>query len=183
MVQAISGEREGESMRCTFTTLAREFYAPVFNFIARQAPNREDAADITQQVFVQAYRSFERFDQEKDFAPWIYTIARRCVADFYRRRRATVTQLEDSLRDPLPDPHEQAARREGADRLWDLARGLKTRFFQVLLLHYKEGFSLEETAQVMGITTTHAKVLVFRARNALKKRLTASEINIGGMLS
>ncbi len=181
MVQAISGERENESLRRAFTALAREFYEPVYYFIAKQTPGPEDAADITQQVFIKAFKSFERYDPERDFAPWIFTIARRCVADFYRRRKTAVEQLEDTFRDPEPDPHEQTARREGADRLWDLASGLKPKFFQVLLLHYKENFNLEETAQVMGITVTHAKVLLFRARNALKKRLSATDLT-GGLL-
>ena len=182
MAQSLSEERERQDARHGFTLLARDYYAPVYRFIARQAPNAADAADVTQETFIRAYRSFSRYDPEKPFAPWIYTIARRCVADFYRKRGGNEAVLHDSVEDPQPDPRETADRKDGADSIWEVAAALKPKLHQVLLLHYKENFPLPETARIMGITHTHAKVLLFRARGALKQRLESNPLN-GGHLS
>jgi RNA polymerase sigma-70 factor (ECF subfamily) len=180
MVQSIPQEFEENESARSFSDLTGEYYEPVFGFIARQSPNQADAADITQQAFIRAFKNFARYDPSRDFAPWIYTIARRCVADFYRQRRQTMVGLDESLTDPAPGPSEVTAQREGADNLWELARGLKVKHYQVLLLHYKENFSLRETAEIMGVTLTHAKVLLFRARSAMKKRIESTQA-IGGI--
>ena len=83
--------------------------------------------------------------------------------------------LDESVADTAPDPGEVADREDGKDNLWLLARGLKPKYNQILLLHYKEAFSLKEAAGIMGITGTHAKVLLFRARAALKKRIESTQ--------
>ena len=181
MVQAAPKDFENTESTSSFSDLAGKYYEPVFNFIARQSPNQADAADITQQAFVRAFKGFHRYDPKRDFAPWIYTIARRCVADFYRQRRQEMIEVDDTLKDPEPIPSETADQRDKADNLWDLARGLKVKHYQILLLHYKENFSLRETAEIMGVTLTHAKVLLFRARSALKQRIESTQA-IGGIV-
>ena len=182
MVQAIPQTVVGaESRRQRFSALAREHYQPVYCFIARQVSNKADVADITQQIFVKGFRSFERFDLDRAFAPWIFTIARRCLVDFFRSNRPQNEQIHDSFIDPGSNPREETIKKDGANQLWELASRLKPQQHQVLLLHYKENFTMQETARVMGITKTHAKVLVFRARTALKKRIQNSPNVAGGM--
>jgi RNA polymerase sigma-70 factor (ECF subfamily) len=179
MVQTIPKEFEKKETTSSFSALAGKYYEPVYNFIARQSPNQADAADITQTAFIKAFKSFHRYDARRDFAPWIYTIARRCVADFYRQRRQEVLAVDETLADPDPGPREKADQKDKADNVWELARGLKVKHYQILLLHYKENFSLRETADIMGVTLTHAKVLIFRARSALKQRIESTQA-IGG---
>jgi RNA polymerase sigma-70 factor (ECF subfamily) len=180
MVQMIP--KEFEKIETTnFSDLAGKYYEPVYFFISRQSPNQADAADITQLTFIKAFKSFHRYDGSRDFAPWIYTIARRCVADFYRQRKQAAVAVEETLVDPQPGPRETADQKDKADNIWDLARGLKVKQYQILLLHYKENFSLRETAEIMGMTLTHAKVLIFRARAALKQRIESTQA-IGGSI-
>ncbi|MEX0323843.1 MAG: RNA polymerase sigma factor [Puniceicoccaceae bacterium] len=179
MVQVFPNEIERGEEWHRFQALAKEYYEPVYAFLARQTPNQADAADVTQHAFIRAYKSFGRFDSQRDFAPWIYSIARRSLVDFYRKRRHTVEALEETIEDPSLNPGESVEQQEGQDNLWLLAKELKPKFNQVLLLHYKENFSLKETAEIMGVTLTHAKVLLFRARNALKKKIEATQL-VGG---
>ncbi|NDV61421.1 sigma-70 family RNA polymerase sigma factor [Puniceicoccales bacterium CK1056] len=159
-----------------FSSLARQFYEPVYRFILRQAPTAEDAADLTQETFIRAQKNFGRFDPEREFAPWLFTIARRTVADFYRQRRQLHELLEDGHADPAPDPRECLDVEESVEQLWSQARKLKPKYHQVLLLHYKENLSLKQTAVAMGLTTVHVKVLLFRARSALKRHLPANTL-------
>ena len=177
--QILAGEQEREAPALPFPLLAEPYYGPVYHFLLGQVARREDAADLTQEVFLKALKAFHRFDPQREFAPWIFTIARRCVADFYRQRGRPQDTLDEALADPSPDPHESAARSEGAEAIWEQASRLKPNQHQVLLLHYKESFSLEETARIMGISQTYAKVLLFRARSALKGRLSAHPPTIG----
>lgn len=180
MTTSATTESAADAPGQSYARLAREFYDPVYYFIARQLNSREDAADLTQQVFLRGFQSFDRFDPSREFAPWIYTIARRVLADHFRSRKQTAEPVTDTIADPDPDPGSVADQQDAADRIWDLAAGLKHTQHQVLLLHYKENFTLRETAKIMGISLTHAKVLLFRARKALKQRLETNPIE-GGM--
>ncbi|MEX0332551.1 MAG: RNA polymerase sigma factor [Puniceicoccaceae bacterium] len=180
MVQPTHQESENNVALAGFSELTKAYYEQVYHFIAKQSPNQADAADITQQTFVRAFKSFHKFDSQREFAPWIYTIARRSVADFYRQRKQTTVDLDESLADPEPGPREQTVAADNKENLWELARGLKVKYYQVLLLHYKENFDLRETASIMGVSLTHAKVLLFRARAALKKRIESTQA-IGGL--
>jgi RNA polymerase sigma-70 factor (ECF subfamily) len=181
MIQSIreSGEEE---MTVRFSSLARDYYDPVYRFIRRQAPSPQEAADITQDTFVRAQKSFPKFDPSRGFAPWIFTIARRQIADYYRQRQRQHEPLEIEVEDSSPNPHERAASEEQADQLWKLASGLKPKLHQVLLLHYQEEFPIHEIAEIMGLTRTHVKVLLFRARSALKTRLSTANAEGGASL-
>jgi RNA polymerase sigma-70 factor (ECF subfamily) len=173
MVQSIreSGAAGREAATIPFPTLARDYYDPVYRFILRQSPSKEDAADITQEVFLRAQKAFPNYDPRRAFAPWIFTLARRQLADFYRHRQQPHDSLEIEPEDPGDNPREQADLSEQAEHVWKLAASLKPKMHQVLLLHYEEAFSIEEIARIMGLTRTHVKVLLFRARSALKTRL------------
>jgi RNA polymerase sigma-70 factor (ECF subfamily) len=177
-----SGAGEEERITLSFSSLARDYYDPVYRFIRRQSPTAADAADITQDTFLRAQKAFPKYNPDRAFAPWIYTLARRQLADFYRRRGPQEAALEVEVEDPADNPREEAASTEQAEHIWKLAAGLKPRLHQVLLLHYEEGFSVEETAGIMRLTRTHVKVLLFRARSALKSRLSQTPVQ-GGHLS
>jgi len=172
--QTMQRQADLQSDKERFTRLAREFYEPVYFFIARQIANQADAADVTQQVFLRGFQSFSRFDQTREFAPWIYTIARRCIADFFRSSKGHHEPICEHLEDSQISPLEAAGKNDNANHIWEMASGLKPQMHQILLLHYKENFSLRESSRIMGITHTHAKVLLFRARAAMKKRLQTS---------
>jgi len=169
-----SGSVVGES---GFAALARQHYDGVYRFLLNQAPDPQDAADLTQETFLRALKGFKRFDPNREFAPWIFKIARHVVADFYRSRREGTSLENVGFEDPQPGPREQTDSTEARVRIWQLARSLKPKHHQVLLLFYKENLSIEETARAMGITGVHVKVLLHRARSLLKA-LLADEPNL-----
>lgn len=183
MAQIMSTAKDtGDQESISFSPLAREYYEPVYRFLARQVSIKADAADLTQEVFLKAHKSFHRFDRNREFAPWIFTIARRCVADYYRQRKHTTEVIEEQISDSAPNPRESALEEEGSAVVWDLASRLKPKQNQVLLLHYKEHFSIAETAEIMGISQTHVKVLLFRARAALKRLLPEPSLSGGKII-
>jgi RNA polymerase sigma-70 factor (ECF subfamily) len=153
-----------------FEELVERFEARIYNFLARHVGQAQDAQDLTQETFVRAWRAIHRFDPTRDFATWIFVIARRTAANHFRARR-----FHDELPDELPSGNSgPSAAAESADEssaLWKAARQLKPRHYGALSLRYAEGFSVAETARVMGLTVIHTKVILHRARNELAKRL------------
>ena len=73
--------------RPSFEQLVSEHEERIFNFILQFLRHRQDAEDLTQETFVKAYRSFDRYDPLLPFAPWLFTIARRTVASHFRSAR------------------------------------------------------------------------------------------------
>ena len=135
--------------------------------------NAHDAEDLTQDVFVKAYQNIHRFDTQRSFRPWIFTIARRTAATFWRKKRPTV-QIENDPPSHETDPRRKAESQDDCERIWKFAHTLKKRYFQVLWLRYREEFSMQEIAEAMEITNINTKVLLHRARSDLAKKLTSA---------
>src|SRR5579862_4892793 len=70
----------------TFGSLYRDYVGRVYRFIFSHVGNREDAEDITSQVFIKAYRKRTQFDGRGLLENWLLQIARTAVADFWRER-------------------------------------------------------------------------------------------------
>lgn len=160
--------RAREGCLASFEILVRRHEKAVYNYLLQFTVAEHDAQDAAQEAFVRAWRGLDRFDGKRSFAAWLFGIARHVAADQRRRARR---------HEPL-DPgseFEAPAAEPAAPEIWTLARALKPAQFEVLWLHYGEGFAIKETARIMGITAIHAKVLLHRARAALKKKLESRQ--------
>lgn len=155
----------------SYEQLVRHFEKKIFNFLFQMVRNRQDAEDLAQETFVKAFHSLKNYNQTYPFATWLYTIAKRTGFDFLRKNRRRDVEIPSPEEADNEDPSAVCEKRESADSLWETARRLKPAQFQALWLHYGEGFDLRDTARIMEITQIHAKVLLFRARNALAKRI------------
>ena len=156
-----------------YAELLDRYGARIHRFILGLVGNPHDAEDLTQDVFVKAYRNIHSFDTRRSFGPWLFTIARRTAATFYRKKRPTV-RIESDPPSDQADPQSQAESQDDCKRIWKYARTLKKRYFQVLWLRYREEFSMTEIAEAMGITQLNTKVLLHRARTDLAKKLTSA---------
>lgn len=153
-----------------FEELVRRYEGRVFRFVSTRCRDEWDAREITQDVFVRAFRSLRTCDPDQ-FGPWIFTIARRKCIDHLRIRRPITIAIppETPADGTPPDALEQ---REEEESLWQVAqRILSPAQFEALWLRYAEDMSVAQAARVMGKTSTHVKVLLFRARSILSKRL------------
>jgi len=157
-----------------FEELVYRYEGRVYGFVANCCRPGPDARDVTQDTFVRAFQAIAQFDPRRDFAAWLFTIARRKCIDHHRA--APPVAAEESVPD-LPDendPSELLARQEERQSLWELARRrLPEAQFHALWLRYAEDMSLAGIARVLGKTRVHVKVLLFRARQALGRELKA----------
>ena len=182
MPPEFSTESDGELSRqarygslAAFEQLVYRYERRVHAFVSQFCRSASDACEVTQDTFVKASQSMDRFDPRREFAPWLFTIARRKCID---RHRATLPVAENVLPE-LPDennPAELLAQREDRQHLWQLARRcLTNNQYEALWLRYAEDMDVALIAQVLGKTRVHVKVLLFRARQILGRKLNPGQ--------
>jgi RNA polymerase sigma-70 factor, ECF subfamily len=169
-LRAQNGQREA------FEQLVERYEARIFHYLCSLVGNRHDAEDLTQETFVKAYLGLRHYDSDFGFTTWLFTIAKRAAATFYRRARPDLNRDERSDVD-LDDPALLLDRKDQSRSLWNIARTLKPNQFEALWLRYGEGLSVAEVAQIMQMTGIHVKVLLHRARRQLAKTLEPGDWN------
>jgi len=147
--------------------LVRMHQSRVFNFIYQMTRQRQDAEDLAQQTFIKAYRNLQSVDPSRPLINWLLTIARHTTLNHFRDTKRW-SELALDPTDSDPSPARAAELRETESGIWERARArLSAREFEVMWLRFAEELSTRETARIVGLTETHVKVLVFRARRAL----------------
>jgi RNA polymerase sigma-70 factor (ECF subfamily) len=133
------------------------------------------AEDLTGQVWLEVWQSLKRFDPNRSFKTWIFTIARYILIDHYRRRRPafapldSVTNLPDQTDIEAETGHreETAATLQAIDRLPEL-------YQTVLKLKFIEEMDYAEIAEVTGKTENNLRVIVKRGLDKLRNLLNSS---------
>ena len=154
----------------------------VFNLSTRLLGDAEEAKDVSQDVFLQVYRTLGRFEARSTLKTWIYRIV---VNQCHNRRRfwsrrakersrplADLTSAEEAaLAASRPDatsPYEEACRRERADRLQKALLKVTFAHRAILLLREVEGLSCEAIAATLQVPEGTVKSRLARAREALR---------------
>lgn len=140
-------------------------------FLALKLPAAEDAEELGSETFIRAweYMTASVVEQPKAL---LYRIARNLAVDFYRTRRDIVR--DEAVMENLPSPEEiekDLAGRQDAELVLASIKKLKREYQEVLMLHGVSEMDVAEIAGVLGKTTNHVRVLLFRARRALRKLL------------
>jgi len=158
-----------------FEELVFRYEGRIYAFVLQLCRNSADAAELTQETFLKAFRTIVLYNANRSFPPWLFTIARRKCIDHHR----AAPPLSDA---PAPDrtdgtdPADLLAVREERDWLWTLARQvLPSAQFQALWLNYAAEMRVEDIARVLKRTRTHIKVMLFRARRTLRRALEESK--------
>lgn len=166
----------GQESKASFALLVHQHQAKVCNFIYRYTRNRQDAEDLTQDTFVKAYKNFHRYDSKYAFSSWLYTIARRTAYNHFRSLKGN-DELNFDIVDPTEAPSVTSEKSDEATQLWDKVKTLKKDYREVLVLKYIDDLQVKEIAQVLNKTQTNIKILLFRARNQLKRVYEKEGIN------
>ena len=155
----------------------------IYSLALRMVGNPEDAADLTQDAFLSAWRNLEGFQGEASFSTWLYRLTSNACIDFLRkekRKRAagTVLYLDDTeegasldLPDYDADPHKQLEQSEVRQGITDCMDALSEEHRKVLSLREISGLSYTEIADILGLEEGTVKSRIARARLALRKKL------------
>ncbi len=146
-------------------------YAPRVDAVVRRlVHDLDDAADIAQEVWIQIFRALPTFRGESQFATWAHRIAVNRTLNALRRARRLMGAQEELTEETamVEDDVERPFVRESITQALDkLPRGART----VFVLHDVEGFTHEEIADQLGITTGGSKSQLFKARAKLRRLL------------
>ena len=148
-----------------------------YNIALRMVGDPEDAADMTQETFIKAYRALSSFRGDSKFSSWLYRIASNVCLDFLRSRSrhpqvslSTVDE-DDRATFELPDmrqnPEEQLMKKLGMEAVRRGLEQLPEQQRQILVLRELGGLSYAELAQTLGLEEGTVKSRIFRARKRL----------------
>ena len=159
-----------------FEELVRRTEKRVYAVALRSSGSPEDAADITQEVFLRAWRSIEDFRGDSGFSTWLFRITANLCVDFARHRQAQPqTQPlvgEDDAERPIPDtaptPEEHLENSELGRELAAALDEISEEHRRIVLLRDVSGLSYTEIAEVLEISEGTVKSRLSRARIALR---------------
>jgi RNA polymerase sigma factor (sigma-70 family) len=160
-----------------FAQLVQRYQSYVFTLVLRFIDNREDAEEISQDVFVKAYRSLADFRGDAKFSTWLYTIVRTSCITFLRKKRLNTTSLDNERTNLQVESKESgftanAIEQKSKHAMVNVAiRMLSPDDTQIITLFYKGEQSLDEIGRVMGLDPNTVKVKLHRARNRLKEKM------------
>lgn len=151
-----------------YNLLVSRWEKRIFNYLLRLVGNREDAMDVSQDVFLKAYQSLRKLDDPTRFGPWLFRIAHNEAYSLLRKPRADEElpgDLGDGSRYGRMLPVETSLAVERA-----LTR-LTADQREAVLLKVYEGFKFEEIAEVLGTPVSTIKSRVYTALELLKDSL------------
>ena len=162
-----------------FQALYEDNLVRVYRFVYQRLKNREEAEDLTSQIFLKALRYFDPERSEQSARSWLFKIAHTSIADYWRTHyRASISSLDVRLEVGWEGPAEEGmlgTNARAAERVNELLQALPERYREVLRCRFLFNLSIRETAATMGITEANAKVLQFRAikyATTLTKKIT-----------
>ncbi|HEY0079274.1 MAG TPA: sigma-70 family RNA polymerase sigma factor [Pyrinomonadaceae bacterium] len=181
--------RAGEA--AAFERLVEERSGDIYALLYRLTEDAEEARDLTQETFLQAFRAVAHFRGDSDLRTWLYRIAVNQARNrwrWWRRRRRDVTVSLDApaegstdaplaarLRDQnASDPEQLALARERERALTVALRALSRPYREVVVLRDVEGLSYEDVAAALEISVGTVKSRLSRGRLELRRRLEGS---------
>jgi RNA polymerase sigma-70 factor (ECF subfamily) len=173
--EIISRVLKGEQQ--LFAALVERYQNYVFTLVLRFIEIREDAEELSQDIFVKAYRSLADFRGDSKFSTWLYTIVRTSCITFLRKKKLETTsidnektfiQLENRESGFKANQVEAKSRQAMVNEAITL---LNPDDAQIITLFYKGEQSLEEIGNIIGAEPNTVKVKLHRARQRLKEKM------------
>jgi RNA polymerase sigma-70 factor (ECF subfamily) len=177
-------ERSKAGDTAAFEQLVRQYDRQIFRTAQHITQNREDAEDITQDVFFKAFQKLEQFQGNSKFSTWLVRIAVNESLMRLRKRKTSKTVSMDQdvetsegsiprdFAEWRPNPEQNYSQSELAEILRKTIAGLPPGFRTVFTLRDIENLSTEETAEALGLSVPAVKSRLLRARLQLRERLS-----------
>jgi RNA polymerase sigma-70 factor (ECF subfamily) len=162
-----------------FQKFYSEKFEPIYRYVYSKVGNREEAEDLTSEIFLKAARSIDQQRSPQSMQYWLYLIARTTLADYwrsyYRKPKASLDALlEAGWEGPVEDEPD-AMNSIPAQRVQRLLQALPKKYREVLICRFLLNLSIKATALRMGVTEANVKVLQFRA---LKRAADLEQVRV-----
>jgi RNA polymerase sigma-70 factor (ECF subfamily) len=168
--------RAKEGDQAAFEAIFQRYERPVYQFIYRMMGNAEDASDLTQECFIRAYRALPQTSDDLNVSAWLHRIAANACLDALRRRKRIrwtpwegQGQPNEELNGRLEDPEREAIRSETQEVVQRVLSQMNPRHRLALILREYEGLSCEEIGEIMWLSRSAVKSVLFRAREEFRR--------------
>jgi RNA polymerase sigma-70 factor, ECF subfamily len=150
-----------------FSTFYQENLGLIYRYVYSKVGNREEAEDLTSQIFMKAVRGVDTERGSLSVQKWLFQVARTTIADYWRAYyRVSTSSLEELLEAGWEGPAEEEAvaiSTRPAERVQRILRALPEHYREVLTCRFLLNLSIHDTALRMSLTEANVKVLQFRA--------------------
>ncbi len=162
--------------QAAFEMLIQRYERQIYAFTYRMMGNPDDAFDLTQECFIRAYKNLGRTNNELNISAWLHRIASNACLDVLRRRkRIRWLPWEAPKHEPLlsshpsDDPERVALASENTSDVQLVLNEMNPRNRQALVLREFEGLSTQEIGEIMGLSRSAVKSVLFRAREEFRQ--------------
>ncbi|MEB2494442.1 RNA polymerase sigma factor [Peribacillus frigoritolerans] len=145
----------------------------ILSFILLMVKDYQQAEDLTHDTFVKAYLYHNSFNQHSSEKTWLFSIAHNLTVDFLRKRKPSKFFKEVFLlqKDNNSLPEEMIRIKEESTELYKALGDIKDTYRKVIILRKIKGFSIEDTAKILGWSESKVKSTLYRGIPVLKKQL------------
>ncbi len=152
----------------------------VYNIALNFTHNSEDAADITQEIYMKVYGNMKKYSDDKNFISWILRISKNHCIDFWRKKSNSLykVELEEKMSFTEMTPEDNAIEKEKMATLKSAIKKLdpETRF--LIIMREINGFSYQEIANKLNIPLGTVKSRINRGRIKLANKIAGGEDNV-----
>jgi RNA polymerase sigma-70 factor, ECF subfamily len=169
-----------------FDFLIQKYRKPIIHFMYRMVHNQAVAEELAQEVFLRVYRSRETYRAEARFSTWLYRIATNLGVNYARdtrhERTASTVYLDEAdsetgttpdVADATPDVEAKLLRQERLNAIRQHVLALPERQRMAVLMHKYEGMDYKQIGDVLKLSESATKSLLFRAYQTLREKLKA----------
>jgi RNA polymerase sigma-70 factor (ECF subfamily) len=154
--------------------LVSQYERPVYNAAYRILGNADDAADITQTVFLKVFEHIGDYDPKFRFFSWIYRISINESLNQVKKRR-NQEPLAESQASPWRSPEEHLESKRLCNRVQGALMELNGEYRTVVVLKHMSGCSYQQISEILQIPEKTVKSRLYSARQLMKKSLQATE--------
>ena len=167
-----------------FEALFQHYERQIYGFIYRMMGNPDDANDLTQDVFIRAFRALPQTSADLNVSAWLHRIASNACLDVLRRRQRIrwlpwETHKHEHLLHGTPhdDPERSALSGETQSEVQAILQLMSPRNRMALVLREYEGLSCEDIGQIMGLSRSAVKSVLFRGREEFRRLYRSTEVD------
>ncbi|MFF2909603.1 RNA polymerase sigma factor [Paenibacillus sp. NPDC057934] len=170
--------KAGYAPAVTLREMMEEYGSDVWNYAFFLTRSREQANDISQEVFLKAFRSIGKFRGDSSLKTWLLTITRNTAFSYGKSnflRRFITLDTKQHLPGEVRSAEQEALGNAYANRIWEIIMALPKKNREVLALDIQHGLSIAEMAKLLGVAEGTVKSRLARARDKVRIAIKEEE--------
>jgi RNA polymerase sigma-70 factor, ECF subfamily len=168
----------------SFSNIVLKYQDRIYTLVVRSIKHQEDAKDITQNVFLNAFSNLKKFRRESSLQTWLYRIAINLVKNYWRDKKNRLVIAESDLKQfieekgirtrEFSEANQEVEFEEIKQIVKDLISFLPLEQRQIFILYYITGHTCQEIAEIFKTSASNVKIQLFRGRKYLYNRFKSS---------